>query len=417
MSMFTPDDRVPSSVLEDALTRAKELMRASAHPRSRQERTTRRSLRRLFSDPRAVDVTITLTDEVMRFNSPESAAIALRSAAEEASTKGFGALNALGLRGVAELSRVAPSLALRIVNQKVRALTENLILDAAPAALTSQFQRHAREGLLLNVNVLGEAVLGEHEADDRLERVLTVVRRDDVNYVSVKLSAIVSQLQTIDYDGSLERVAAKLRVLYREAGRAGTFINLDMEEYRDLGLTLAAFMTVLSESEFLNQHAGIVLQAYLPDSHAALEELIAFSKRRHREGGGIVKVRLVKGANLAMEHVEAELHGWFAAPYGSKADVDASYLRLLDVALRPEHAKSLRVGVASHNLFHVCWALELAKSRGVLEQLDVEMLEGMANAEALALTKAGQPVLLYAPVTRREHGSRELPARRALHCE
>jgi RHH-type transcriptional regulator, proline utilization regulon repressor / proline dehydrogenase / delta 1-pyrroline-5-carboxylate dehydrogenase len=402
MSMLTPDDRVPTSVLEDALARAQELMRASARPQSRQERATRRSLRRLFSDPRAVEVTITLTDEVMRFNSPESAALALRSAVEEASKEGFGVLNALGLRAVAELSRVAPSLALRLVNQKVRALTENLILDASPAALTSQFQRHAREGLLLNVNVLGEAVLGEHEADDRLKRVLEVVRREDVNYVSVKLSAIVSQLQTIDYEGSLDRVAAKLRVLYREAERSGTFINLDMEEYRDLGLTLAAFMTVLSEPEFLNLHAGIVLQAYLPDSHAALEELIAFSKRRHREGGGIVKVRLVKGANLAMEHVEAELHGWLAAPYGSKADVDASYLRLLDVALRAEHAKSLRVGVASHNLFHVSWALELAKSRGVLEQLDVEMLEGMANAEALALTKSGQPVLLYAPVTRRD---------------
>ena len=167
-------------------------------------------------------------------------------------------------------------------------------------------------------------------------------------------------------------------------------------------MTLDAFMSVLDEPEFLNVHAGIVLQAYLPDSHAALEELITFSKRRHREGGGIVKVRLVKGANLAMEHVEAELHGWLAAPYASKADVDASYLRLLDVALRAEHAKSLRIGVASHNLFHVSWALELAKSRGVLEQLDVEMLEGMANAEALALTKSGQPVLLYAPVTRRD---------------
>ena len=103
-----------------------------------------------------------------------------------------------------------------------------------------------------------------------------------------------------------------------------------------------------------------------------------------------------------MEHVEAELHGWQSAPYGSKADVDASYLRLVDVALRPEHAKSLRVGVASHNLFHVAWAIELAKARGVLEQLDIEMLEGMANAEALALTHSGQPVLLYAPITRRD---------------
>jgi RHH-type proline utilization regulon transcriptional repressor/proline dehydrogenase/delta 1-pyrroline-5-carboxylate dehydrogenase len=400
--MMPADDHVPASVREHALARARALIDVAARPGTRQERVTRRNLRRLFSDPRAVDVTITLTDEVMRFHSSQSAGAALRGAASKTSTKGFGLINMFGLRALAWGSRVAPPVALGVVAGKIRSLTQNLILDADPEELTKQFAHHASEGLRLNVNVLGEAVLGEGEADDRLARVLAVVRRPDVNYVSVKLSSVVSQLLTIDRDGSLERVADKLRLLYREAATNDTFINLDMEEYRDLRLTLDAFRAVLDEPEFLSLHAGVVLQAYLPESHAALEELITFSKRRHREGGGVVKVRLVKGANLAMEHVEAELHGWQAAPYGSKADVDASYLRLVDVALRPEHAKSLRVGVASHNLFHVAWAIELAKARGVLEQLDIEMLEGMANAEALALTQSGQPVLLYAPITRRD---------------
>jgi RHH-type proline utilization regulon transcriptional repressor/proline dehydrogenase/delta 1-pyrroline-5-carboxylate dehydrogenase len=400
--MINSDDHVPASVREHALARARGLIDIAARPATRQERVTRKNLRRLFSDPRAVDVTITLTDEVMRFHTPQSAGAALRDAARKTSVKGFGLLNMFGLRALAQGSRVASPVALRVVAAKIRSLTENLILDADPAELTKQFAHHASEGLRLNVNVLGEAVLGEAEANDRLSRVIDVVRRSDVNYVSVKLSAIVSQLLTIDRAGSLERVAEKLRVLYREASTQDTFVNLDMEEYRDLRLTLDAFMSVLDEPEFLLLHAGIVLQAYLPDSHGALEELITFSKRRHREGGGVVKVRLVKGANLAMEHVEAELHGWQAAPYGSKADTDASYLRLVDVALRPEHARSLRVGVASHNLFHVAWALELAKARGVLEQLDIEMLEGMANAEALAITRSGQPVLLYAPITRRD---------------
>jgi RHH-type proline utilization regulon transcriptional repressor/proline dehydrogenase/delta 1-pyrroline-5-carboxylate dehydrogenase len=400
--MMPADDHVPASVREDALARARALIDVAARRGPREERVTRRNLRRLFSDPRAVDVTIALTDEVMRFHTSKSAGAALRDAAAQTSAKGFGVVNMFGLRALAWGSRVAPPVAVGVVAAKIRALTQNLILDADPDELTKQFARHADEGLRLNVNVLGEAVLGEREANDRLERVLEVVRRSDVNYVSVKLSSVVSQLQTIDRAGSLERVAEKLRVLYREAAKNDTFINLDMEEYRDLRLTLDAFQKVLDESEFLPLRAGIVLQAYLPDSHAALEEIIAFSKRRHREGGGIVKVRLVKGANLAMEHVEAELHRWQSAPYRSKADVDASYLRLVDVALRPEHAKSLRVGVASHNLFHVAWAIELAKARGVLEQLDIEMLEGMANAEALALTHSGQPVLLYAPITRRD---------------
>jgi RHH-type transcriptional regulator, proline utilization regulon repressor / proline dehydrogenase / delta 1-pyrroline-5-carboxylate dehydrogenase len=101
-----------------------------------------------------------------------------------------------------------------------------------------------------------------------------------------------------------------------------------------------------------------------------------------------------------MEKAEAELHGWVAAPYKSKADVDASYSRLLDTALRPEHAKAVRIGVASHNLFHIAFALEIAKKRNVMEQLDLEMLEGMANPEALAIAKRSMRILLYAPVTR-----------------
>ncbi len=401
MSMLS-DDQLPASVRESALVRARTLIDVAARPASRRERTTRRNLRRLFSDPRAVDVTITLTDEVIRFHTPESTRSALQEAAGAASSKGFGTLNLVGLRALAQASRLSAPGAQRIVATKVRSLTQNLILDADPRELTKQFAQHASEGLRLNVNVLGEAVLGEGEADERLARVREIIARPDVNYVSVKLSAIVSQLLAIDHDGSLLRVAEKLRPLYRDAAAHDTFVNLDMEEFRDLRLTLDAFMTVLDEPEFLSLHAGIVLQAYLPESHAALEELITFSKRRHREGGGVLKVRLVKGANLAMEHVEAELHGWQSAPYATKADVDASYLRLVDVALRAEHAKSLRVGVASHNLFHVAWAIELAKYRGVHEQLDIEMLEGMANAEALALTRSGQPVLLYAPITRRD---------------
>ncbi|MHB8378371.1 MAG: proline dehydrogenase family protein [Acidimicrobiales bacterium] len=401
-SMMDADGSVAASVLSNALASARELIDAAAATGSRDERSTRRRFRRLFNDPRAVEITITLTDEVMRFSSTTSAATALRTVVRHVSAKGFGLVNAVGLRGVASLSRIAPASAVRIVNTRVRGLTENLILDEDEAKLRATVDSHRRDGLSLNVNVLGEAVLGEREADDRLARVLDVVRRPEVNYVSVKLSSVVSQLITIDHDGSRQRVAEKLRTLYSEAQRHGTFVNLDMEEYRDLRLTLDAFTSVLGEPAFHEVSAGLVLQAYLPDSHRALDELINFATRRHASGGGQLKVRLVKGANLAMEHVESELHGWTPAPYGSKADVDASFCRLLDHVLRPEHATHLRVGVASHNLFHVAWALELAKSRGVSGQLDVEMLEGMANAEAKALVERGHSVLLYAPVTRRD---------------
>ncbi|MEY4008531.1 MAG: hypothetical protein RL232_58 [Actinomycetota bacterium] len=224
--------------------------------------------------------------------------------------------------------------------------------------------------------------------------------RTEVDYVSVKLSSVASQIIALDREGTLERVSEKLRQIYRQSIATGTFVNLDMEEFRDLRLTVDAFKLVLSEGEFKNLYAGLVLQAYLPESHEVFAELVDWSIERNNQSGGVIKIRLVKGANLAMEKAEAELHGWVAAPYQSKADVDASYSRLLDTALRRENAKAVRIGVASHNLFHIAFALEIAKKRNVMEQLDLEMLEGMANPEALAIAKRELPILLYAPVTR-----------------
>lgn len=385
-----------------ACLHARDLMTEAARLRSSREKANRRRFARLLRDRNAIEVTMTLTDEVMRVNAPASAAGILRDAARRSSARGFGTLNALGLRAVALLSRFAPSSAVKITHVRVRSLSKDLILASEARPLRRHLEHRKQEGLALNINVLGEAVLGEREANERLNRVLEVMHREEVGYISVKLSAIVSQITTIDCEGSLARVVERLRILYRAAQKDQVFINLDMEEFRDLRLTVEGFRAVLSEAEFADVTAGIVLQSYLPDSHAALEELLVWARNRRNHGGAPIKIRLVKGANLAMEHAEAQLHGWTPAPFGSKSDVDASYLRLLDVILRPEHADAVRVGVASHNLFDLSWALDVARARGVMGQLDIEMLEGMANAEAFALVKGGHPVLLYAPVTRHD---------------
>jgi RHH-type proline utilization regulon transcriptional repressor/proline dehydrogenase/delta 1-pyrroline-5-carboxylate dehydrogenase len=397
-----PTDSSIDALADLSVVRTLALIEESDATRARSERANRTRFSRLFQDPHAIEVTITLTDEVMRIRSVRSSINIFRRVAAKSSVTGFGPLNAVGLRGLALLSHVAPAPVVRLVHWRIRHLSKDLILPAEAAPLRRHLDRRRRESISLNVNVLGEAVLGEREADERLRQVLAMIRRPEVDYVSVKLSALVSQIITIDRHGSTRRVAARMRLLYREAEAHGTFVNLDMEEYRDLELTVTAFKLVLSETEFDAIRAGIVLQAYLPESHGVFADLVAWSLERHHRSGGSIKVRLVKGANLAMESAEAELHGWTPAPYPTKADVDASYARLLDVALRPEHAEAVRIGVASHNLFHLAWTLEVARARGVSHQIDVEMLEGMANAESLAIARTGQKVLLYAPVTRRD---------------
>ncbi|MGC4031149.1 MAG: bifunctional proline dehydrogenase/L-glutamate gamma-semialdehyde dehydrogenase [Tepidisphaeraceae bacterium] len=262
-------------------------------------------------------------------------------------------------------------------------------------------KRHAA-GTRVNLNHLGEAILGEEEAARRLAAIVEHLNNPLVDYVSVKISAIFSQINVLDFDHTLATIKDRLRLLYRAALPKGKFVNLDMEEYRDLALTLAAFQEVLDEPEFLAMSAGIVLQAYLPDAWPAQQALTAWARRRVEAGGAAIKVRIVKGANLAMERVEAELHGWNVAPYERKRDTDANYRRMVEFGCRPENAAAVRLGVASHNLFDIALALTLREDFGVQGRVELEMLEGMANHQARVVQEKAGGLLVYAPAVGRE---------------
>ena len=393
-------DPAVDELANSAVKVARELIAEARPNKKRYDKASRKRFSRLFKDADAISVTVSLTDEVMRITSAKDGVRILRRAAKIATVAGFGAFNWLGLKLIAAVSIFIPKLVLFAVHTQVKHLSKGIILPAESKKLAKQIKRRSKKVIRLNINVLGEAVLGESEAAERFERVIEMMHRAEVDYVSVKLSSVVSQIIALDRDGTLDRVCQKLRIIYKNSLETKTFVNLDMEEFRDLRLTVDAFKLVLMEKEFENLYAGIVLQAYLPESHEVFAELVDWSKDRHHQTGGVIKIRLVKGANLAMEKAEAALHGWVAAPYQSKAEVDASYSRLLDAALRSEQSDAVRIGVASHNLFHIAYALEIAKARKVMDQLDIEMLEGMANPEALAIAKRSLRILLYAPVTR-----------------
>ena len=282
-----------------------------------------------------------------------------------------------------------------------------MILSAEDPAFARHIDRRTRDGFRPNVNVLGEAILGDGEAQRRTQMVLDRLARTDVDYVSVKISAISAYVSALAHDDSIEHASGRLRVLYRAAAtsRPAKFVNLDMEEYRDLELTAAVFRRVLDETEFNGLRAGIVLQAYLPDSHRVARELCEWAIERVATGGAPIKVRLVKGANLAMECVEAELHGWPAAPFASKAEVDASYKALLELLLEPRHDASVDVGLATHNLFDIAWGLLARRdllAAGRRDRLAFEMLEGMAMAEASAVLECADTMFMYSPVVGRD---------------
>lgn len=375
----------------------------------------------VLKDPHGLAFTVGFVDGVAR---PEDQGVAAKNLAQLAKrVPGFlprhlrAAISAGGVVGEA-----LPGVVVPIARRVLREMVGHLVIDARPAKFSAAMEKLRSEGTRLNINLLGEAVLGDREAARRLEGTKRLLQRDDVDYVSVKVSSIASGLTMWGFDESVERVAQLLLPLYRLAARKGPlgdlgdpgtdagdapepsspprpkFVNLDMEEYRDLDLTIAVFQRVLDEPELLDFEAGIVLQAYLPDALGALERLHSWAAERRARGGAPIKVRVVKGANLALERVDAALHDWPLATYGSKQETDTNYKRVLEWALRPEHTDAVRIGVAGHNLFDLAWAWLLATERGVTDAVDVEMLLGMASAQADAVRETVGSLLLYTPV-------------------
>ncbi|WP_084078332.1 proline dehydrogenase family protein [Demequina sp. NBRC 110057] len=365
-------------------------------------RTTRQGLAaRLMEDMLRRDGGLafltTLLDGLMRPEDPHVAARGLRSAAAiapQGMPTGLGP--ALSLAAVA--GRVAPRLTVGAARRVVRAMVGHLVVDARPERLEGALRRVRSHGAEVNLNLLGEAVLGRGEADRRVARTLALIEHPAVDYVSIKVSAAVAPHPAWAFDEAVESVTEVLAPLYAAALRHDrTFINLDMEEYRDLDLTLAVFRDLMTRPEFLELPAGIVLQAYLPDSLGALRELQRLARERTAAGGAPLKVRIVKGANLSMERIEAETHGWRLATWDSKAESDAQYKRLLDAALDPESLASLRVGLAGHNLFDIALTRVRCERRGIAEGIDLEMLLGMAPGIARTVAASMGGVRLYTP--------------------
>ncbi|WEO77619.1 bifunctional proline dehydrogenase/L-glutamate gamma-semialdehyde dehydrogenase [Cryobacterium sp. SO2] len=353
----------------------------------------------VLKDPNGLDFTVGFVDGVMR---PEDVMVAgynLQRVAKLAPAFLPPVLRgAIGVGGV--MGPVLPWVVIPAARKVLRQMVGHLVVDATPEKLGPAIDHLRASGNRLNINLLGEAVLGEKEALRRLDGTRDLLARDDVDYVSIKVSAIVSQLSMWAFDEAVDRVVERLTPLYELAAASPSpkFINLDMEEYRDLDLTIAVFERILDQPALQHLEAGIVLQAYLPDALGALQDLTQWAHARRAGGGAPIKVRIVKGANLAMEHVDAVVHGWPLATYASKQDTDTNYKRVLNWALTPQNTDAVRIGVAGHNLFDVAYAYLLAQQRGVDDRIEFEMLLGMATSQAEAVKKDVGRLLLYTPV-------------------
>jgi RHH-type proline utilization regulon transcriptional repressor/proline dehydrogenase/delta 1-pyrroline-5-carboxylate dehydrogenase len=321
------------------------------------------------------------------------------------------AMWALGL-----LPRRGPVAALvaAAVRWGARRLARKFIAGSSiPEALTAVSALRGRS-LAFTVDLLGEATVTEAEAEKaqneylelitglsqsvNAEREIAPIDCDDqgplprVN-VSVKLSALYSQFDPIDPDGTSRAVRARLRPILRAARENQAFVNFDMEQYSFKDATLQIFEEVLSEDEFRDwPDAGIAIQAYLRDSGRDLQRLAAWAKER----GTAVWVRLVKGAYWDYETLMAAQLGWPVPVWLHKWESDAAYERLTAFLL--EERRWLRPAFGSHNVRSIANALALAHVlRLPPRAIEIQMLYGMAEPIKDVLAGMGHRVRVYTP--------------------
>jgi len=380
----------------------------SAPPRnaSAQALKQEQRLAAVLSDPSGLSFTSGFVDRVIRIEDTKAAARALTEVAR-LTPESMSLADRAQIQAGAALATAMPDLVIPAARARLRNMVGHMVVDARPEQFGKTVAMLKRGGHRLNINLLGEAVLGEEEADNHLEQTHDLLARDDVDYVSIKVSSVASRINMWSYDETVTYVVDRLRPLYRqameqagseeEAARGAKFINLDMEEYNDLNLTIDVFMRLLSEEEFHQLSAGIVIQAYLPDALPAIQRLSEFARSRVEAGGAEIKVRLVKGANLAMERVHAELANWPLTVNPTKQATDANYKRILHWTLTSENTAGLRLGVAGHNLFDIAFAHELSVARGLTDRVEFEMLQGMATKQAEVISADVGDLLLYLP--------------------
>lgn len=316
--------------------------------------------------------------------------------------------------GAAGLTSIGGKIAAGTIRKNVNDMAERFIVGTTGKEAVPRLAALRKEKVAFTVDLLGEATVSEEEALTYQKRYLEIVESlaaeapkwaeveqidrgpsgpiPRVN-VSVKITALFSQIDALDWEGSIRATKERLRPIFRKAMAAGAFVNVDMEQYRFKDLTYAIFRSLLDEAEFADFEGGVVVQAYLKDSEKDARELVEWSGARKKP----ITIRLVKGAYWDYETVLAEQRGWPCPVYETKWQTDANFERIATLLI--EGRPRVKTAIGSHNVRSIAQAMATAARLGVPKrEIEFQMLYGMAEPVRSALVKLGERVRVYAPV-------------------
>jgi RHH-type proline utilization regulon transcriptional repressor/proline dehydrogenase/delta 1-pyrroline-5-carboxylate dehydrogenase len=293
-------------------------------------------------------------------------------------------------------------------------LARRFIAGSNVAEAVQSVKRLREKSLAFTVDLLGEATITEAEADTVQKQYLELIDglTREINplpeiplidcdhlgpvprvNVSVKLSALFSQFDPVDPEGTSRVVRRRLRPILTAARETRAFVNFDMEQHAFKDATLRIFREILVEPEFHDWlDVGIAIQAYLTDTEYDLSQLLDWAKYR----GTPVWIRLVKGAYWDYETIIAAQNDWPVPVWTQKWQSDACYERCSRFLL--ENHDWLRPAFGTHNVRSIAAALANAEQLGVpSDSYEFQMLYGMGDEFKDVLVRMGRRVRIYTP--------------------
>src|ERR1700719_1573320 len=299
------------------------------------------------------------------------------------------------------LARIVPWLSSMVLRRNVSGMARQFIAGRNPDDVMKTLRKRWQQNIGFTVDLLGEAVVSETEASAYAARCLELLEHlaretrgwtdplgknselFPVVNLSVKISALYSQMNSADPADAIAHLAPRLRPILRRARELGAFINFDMESYVHKNITLDLFKTLFTEAEFNDwPHVGIVIQAYLRDAERDLKNLIEWGRQR----GTRFTVRLVKGAYWDYEKIKATQNGWRVPVWLQKPESDANFEVCTRILLENEAIVTSAFG--SHNVRSIAHAQAYAQELGIdKSRFEFQLLYGMAGALKRALVE------------------------------
>jgi len=319
-----------------------------------------------------------------------------------------------GILNYTQADSMPAQIAATTVSTAVETLAKKYIAGENIQQAVRNIEKLRKEKMSFTLDLLGEAVITETEAQSYLDRYLDMITQlsqaarnwglvpavDQAGdeelakvQVSVKLTAFYSQFDPLDEEGSQAKVSDRLRILLRKAQELGAEVHFDMEQYAFKDTTLKILKALLLEPEFRERaDIGMTVQAYLQDSYQDAADLIVWAKQR----GTPITIRLVKGAYWDQETIKVLQKDWKQPVYNDKAETDLNFERITQLLL--ENYQSIYVAIGSHNVRSQAKAMAIAEALQVPRRsFEMQVLYGMGDQLAKAIVNKGYRVRVYCP--------------------